>query len=87
MFGEDETVTAADFVARLETVDAKPAMGAKPADVTSDFDAAGAEDVFLVLSKGEREVPSTALLETLQELSGEEHGVPWKKFLAALTAA
>ena len=29
----------------------------------------------------------TEVVKTLsEELSGEEHGVPWKKFLAALTA-
>ena len=48
LFGGDERLDVAEFVARLGEVDPRPAMGARPADLTSDFDAAAAESALAV---------------------------------------
>mmetsp|Transcript_14059 Transcript_14059/g.43438 ORF Transcript_14059/g.43438 Transcript_14059/m.43438 type:complete len:210 (-) Transcript_14059:45-674(-) len=87
IFGDDETLTADAFVERLADLEPKPTMGARPADVMAEFDGAGAAGVFRVLSRGEDAVDVTTFTATLQDLSGEAHGVPWKKFLAAVTSA
>ena len=83
LFGGDERLGAAEFVARLGEVDPRPAMGARPADVTSDFDAAAAEGLVRKVVGGD-EVSREAWGDALVAISGEAHGVAWRPWAKAL---
>lgn len=84
VFGDDGSLSVDDFVQRLEAMPPVPAMGAKMADVNSEFDADGVAAVFLALSGGAESLDRTVFAAKLQELTGEEHGVAWRPFLNAL---
>ena len=83
LFGGDERLGVAEFVARLGEVDPRPAMGARPADLTSDFDAAAAEGLVRKVVGGD-EVSREAWGDALVAISGEAHGVAWRPWAKAL---
>ena len=85
VFGDDDEVSAATFVERLADLEAKPSMGAKVADINSDYDAEAVEAVFYAISGGADSVGRDEWAAGLTRVTGEEHGAAWRPFLNGLT--
>ena len=87
IFGEDASLSAADFVERLAAVDPRPCMGAKVKDATSDFDPEGAAAVFYALTGGAETLGRDEWPAAMTRVTGEEHGAAWRPFLGGMTSA
>jgi hypothetical protein len=84
LFGSDERLGVEEFVARLGALDARPSMGARPADVSGDFDAAACAVLVRKVVGGADNVDRAAWGAALAEISSEAHGIAWRPWAKAL---